>query len=65
MPSKSSITRVHLTDSLRTANQPSTSPTESSTANQPYISPCNNRAASSTRISTPKSPACHLMSVLP
>ena len=64
MPFKSSITRVRLTDSLRTANQPSTSPTKPSAANQPYNSPCNNRAASSTRISTPKSSACHLMSVL-
>ena len=47
-PSKKRITRVRFIDSSRTANQPSTSSTESRAANQPPFSPSNTCAASPT-----------------
>ena len=57
MPSKKRITRVCFTDSLLTANQPSTPPTTSHAAIQRSNSPSDTRTASSTRITTLTSPA--------
>ena len=57
MPSKKRITRVRFTDTSRTANQPSSPPTTSRAANKRSNSPSDTRAGSSTRISSPTSPA--------
>ena len=57
MPSKKRITRVHFTDSSRTANHPSTYSAQSCAADQPSNSPSNTRAASPSRTLTPPSPA--------